>query len=179
MTDDILRVLFAEEQIKQRVSELGEDLTQKFAGTEPLFIGVLKGSFVFMADLIRSVKLKSSIDFMAVSSYGKGTSSSGAVKIVKDLSEDIDGRNVIIVEDILDSGVTLNYLRGYLINRNPASFNIVTLFDKPSRRKAPITAEYVGFEVPDEFIVGYGLDYAENYRNLPFVGILKPEIYSK
>lgn len=178
MIEDIKKVLLTEEQIKQRVSELGEELTRKFSGTEPLFIGVLKGSFVFMADLIRSVNLKSSLDFMAVSSYGKGTSSSGAVNIVKDLSEDIEGQNIIIVEDILDSGVTLNYLRGYLNNRNPSSLTIVTLFDKPSRRKAPIAADLVGFEVPDEFIVGYGLDYAEKYRNLPYIGILKPEIYS-
>jgi hypoxanthine phosphoribosyltransferase len=178
MKDDILNVLFTEEQIKQRVNELGHEITERFAGREPLFVGVLKGSFVFMADLIRSVDLKSSLDFMAVSSYGGGTSSTGAVKIVKDLSEDIGGRDVIIVEDILDSGVTLNYLRSYLENRRPASITIVTLFDKPTRRKAPITADFKGFDVPDEFIVGYGLDYAEKYRNLPYIGVLKPEIYS-
>lgn len=178
MTEDILRVLLTEEQLKTRVAELGRELTEKFAGKEPLFIGVLKGSFVFMADLIRSVDLKSSIDFMAVSSYGGGTSSSGAVKIMKDLGEDIEGRDIVIVEDILDSGVTLNYLRGYLMNRRPSSVTLVTLFDKPARRKAPITADFVGFDVPDEFIVGYGLDYAEKYRNLPFIGVLKPEIYS-
>lgn len=178
MKDDILKVLFTEDQIKQRVIELGREITEKFEGKEPLFVGVLKGSFVFMADLVRSVDLKSSLDFMAVSSYGGGTSSTGAVKIMKDLGEDIGGRDVIIVEDILDSGVTLSYLRSYLENRKPASITIVTLFDKPARRKAPITADFKGFDVPDEFIVGYGLDYAEKYRNLPYIGVLKPEIYS-
>ena len=131
-----------------------------------------------MADLVRCVDLKSSVDFMAVSSYGCGTKSSGAVKIMKDLNEDIAGRHVVIVEDILDSGVTLNYLCGYLQNRKPADITLVTLLDKPARRKAPITADFAGFEVPDEFVVGYGMDYAEKYRNLPYVGILKPEVYS-
>ncbi len=178
MTNDIMKVLLTKEMIEQRVIELGQEITQKFRGTEPLFIGVLKGSYVFMADLMRHVDLKCSMDFMAVSSYGSGTTSSGAVKINKDLNEDISGRHVIIVEDILDSGVTLNYLCGYLQNRKPASITLVTLLDKPSRRKSPIKADFVGFEVPDEFVVGYGLDYAEKYRNLPFVGVLKPEVYS-
>ncbi len=179
MKDDILKVLLTEEQIKARVAELGKELTDKFSGQEPLFIGVLKGSFVFMADLIRCVNLKSSLDFMAVSSYGGGTSSSGAVKIMKDLNEDISGKPIVIVEDILDSGVTLNYLCGYLLNRKPASITLVTLLDKPARRRAPIKADFSGFEVPDEFVVGYGLDYAEKYRNLPYIGVLKPEVYSK
>lgn len=178
MTNDIMKVLLTKEMIEQRVIELGREITQRFEGTEPLFIGVLKGSYVFMADLMRNVDLKCSMDFMAVSSYGSGTTTSGAVKINKDLNEDIAGRHVIIVEDILDSGVTLNYLCGYLQNRKPASITLVTLLDKPSRRKSPIKADFVGFEVPDEFVVGYGLDYAEKYRNLPFVGILKPEVYS-
>lgn len=178
MKNDILKVLLTEEQIDARVRELGAELTEKFREKDPLFIGILKGSFVFMADLVRRVDLKSSVDFMAVSSYGCGTKSSGAVKIMKDLNEDIAGRHVVIVEDILDSGVTLNYLCGYLQNRKPASITLVTLLDKPARRKAPIRADYVGFEVPDEFVVGYGMDYAENYRNLPYVGILKPEVYS-
>ncbi len=178
MKDDILKVLLTEEQIAQRVQELGQEVTERFKGREPLFIGILKGSFVFMADLMRHVNLRSSIDFMAVSSYGAGTSTSGAVKINKDLNEDIEGRDVIIVEDILDSGVTLNYLRGYLTNRKPASITIVTLLDKPSRRKADIVADFSGFSVPDEFVVGYGLDYDEKYRNLPFIGVLKPEVYS-
>ena len=178
MTKDILKILLTEEQLEKRVQELGEELTKKFEGEEPLFIGILKGSFIFMADLIRKVNLKCSMDFMAVSSYGNGTSSSGAVKINKDLNEDITGRHIVIVEDILDSGVTLNYLCGYLQNRKPASITLVTLLDKPARRKAPVKADFIGFEVPDEFVVGYGLDYAEKYRNLPFVGILKPEVYS-
>ena len=178
MKDDILRVLLSQEQIDKRVHELGAQLTEKFQGEEPLFIGILKGSFVFMADLVRCVDLKSSVDFMAVSSYGSGTKSSGAVKIMKDLNEDIAGRHVVIVEDILDSGVTLNYLCGYLQNRKPADITLVTLLDKPARRKAPIKADFAGFEVPDEFVVGYGMDYAEKYRNLPYVGILKPEVYS-
>jgi len=178
MTNDIMKVLLTKETIEERVAQLGREITEKFAGTEPLFIGVLKGSFVFMADLMRNVNLKCSVDFMAVSSYGSGTTTSGAVKINKDLNEDITGRHIIIVEDILDSGVTLTYLCGYLQNRKPASITLVTLLDKPARRKAQIKADYVGFEVPDEFVVGYGLDYAEKYRNLPFVGILKPEVYS-
>jgi len=173
-----MKVLLTKETIEERVAQLGREITEKFAGTEPLFIGVLKGSFVFMADLMRNVNLKCSVDFMAVSSYGSGTTTSGAVKINKDLNEDITGRHIIIVEDILDSGVTLTYLCGYLQNRKPASITLVTLLDKPARRKAQIKADYVGFEVPDEFVVGYGLDYAEKYRNLPFVGILKPEVYS-
>ena len=178
MKNDILKVLLSKDQIDTRVQELGAELTEKYKGEEPLFIGILKGSFVFMADLVRCVDLKSSVDFMAVSSYGNGTKSSGAVKIMKDLNEDIAGRPVVIVEDILDSGVTLNYLCGYLQNRKPASITLVTLLDKPARRKAPIKADFVGFEVPDEFVVGYGMDYAEKYRNLPYVGILKPEVYS-
>lgn len=178
MTNDIMKVLLTKEDIEARVIELGKEITEKFEGTEPLFIGVLKGSYVFMADLMRHVNLKCSMDFMAVSSYGSGTTSSGAVKINKDLNEDITDRHIIIVEDILDSGITLTYLCGYLQNRKPASITLVTLLDKPARRKAPITADFVGFEVPDEFVVGYGLDYDEKYRNLPFVGILKPEVYS-
>ncbi|NLV87055.1 MAG: hypoxanthine phosphoribosyltransferase [Clostridiales bacterium] len=179
MTNDILKVLLTEEQLKERVSELGREISEKFKGQEPLFIGVLKGSFIFMADLVRQVDLKSSVDFMAVSSYGGGTTSSGCVRINKDLNEDITDRHIIVVEDILDSGVTLSYLWGYLMNRKPASITLVTLLDKPARRKANIYADYVGFEVPDEFVVGYGLDYSEKYRNLPYVGILKPEVYSK
>ena len=179
MTNDIMKVLLSKEDIEARVIELGREITEKFEGTEPLFIGVLKGSYVFMADLMRHVDLKCSMDFMAVSSYGSGTTSSGAVKINKDLNEDITGRHIIIVEDILDSGITLTYLCGYLQNRKPASITLVTLLDKPARRKAPITADFVGFEVPDEFVVGYGLDFDEKYRNLPFVGVLKPEIYSE
>ena len=145
----------------------------------PCFVGVLKGCFVFMADLMRHVSIPCSMDFMAVSSYKGGTSSTGAVEIQKDLGQNIEGRHIIIIEDILDSGNTLNYLQSYLMTRKPASITIATLMDKPSRRTAPVYAKYSCFEVPDEFVVGYGLDYDELYRNLPFIGVLKPEIYTK
>ena len=158
--------------------ELGARITADYAGRSPLFVGVLKGSFVFMADLVRSVELDCDIDFMAVSSYGSGTTTTGAVEISKDLSRDIEGRDVVIVEDILDSGVTLSYLKKYLEVRKPASIALCTLLDEPARRHADIVPDYVGFECPNEFIVGYGLDYAEKYRNLPFIGVLKPEIYA-
>ena len=179
MKDDILEILLSEEELRKRVRELGAEITRDYAGKSPFFLGVLKGCFVFMADLTRSVDLPCSMDFMAVSSYGRGTSTTGAVRITKDLSRDIEGKDVIIVEDILDSGVTLSYLKSYLGNRKPASLRIVTLLDKPSRRKTDITPDYCGFTVPDEFVVGYGLDYAESYRNLPYIGILKPEVYSR
>ena len=179
MQKDILRILISEEELKAKVTQLGEQITADYAGKSPVFIGVLKGCFVFMADLLRHVDLYCDLDFMAVSSYGSGTSTTGAVKINKDLSRDIEGRDVIIVEDILDSGVTLSYLRGYLQRRNPASIKIVTLMDKPARRRADIRADYFGFNVPDEFVVGYGLDYDERYRNLPYIGVLKPEVYSE
>lgn len=175
--DDIKEVLIPEEKIRERVRELGAQITKDYAGKTPFFVGVLRGCFVFMADLVRNVDLYCTMDFMAVSSYGNGTSSTGAVKITRDLTEDIEGKDVIIVEDILDSGVTLNYLKSYLENRKPASIRIVTLLDKPERRTKAIHADYAGFSVPNEFVVGYGLDYAETYRNLPYIGILKPEIY--
>ena len=179
MRDDLESILLSEEQIAARIKELGEQLTRDYQDKDPVFVGVLKGCFVFMADLIRSVDIKCTMDFMAVSSYGSGTTTTGAVKINKDLSQDIAGRHVIIVEDILDSGVTLSYLTKYLSGREPASIRIVTLLDKPARRRADIKADYAGFEVPDAFVVGYGLDYDEAYRNLPFIGILKPEVYTK
>lgn len=177
MDQDILEVLISENQLRAKVTELGQRITEDYVGKTPFFLGVLKGCYVFMADLVRSVGLQTTMDFMAVSSYGAGTTSTGAVKITKDLSQDIEGRDVIIVEDILDSGVTLSYLKNYLANRKPASVKIVTLLDKPSRRKADIAADYCGFSVPDAFVVGYGLDYAEHYRNLPYIGVLKPEVY--
>ena len=177
MRDDIASVLLSAEEIQARTAELGAQISKDFDGREPLFVGVLKGCFIFMADLMRYVDIQCSMDFMAVSSYS-GTSSTGAVKINKDLSEDIEGRHLIIVEDILDSGVTLSYLKNYLMVRKPASISIVTLMDKPARRKADVYADYSCFEVPDAFVVGYGLDYNERYRNLPYIGVLKPEIYS-
>ena len=177
MRNDIERVLLSEEEIQAKVREIGAKITEDFRGKDPLFVGVLKGCFIFMADLIRNVDLHCTMDFMAVSSYS-GTSSTGAVKITKDLNQDIEGRHVIIVEDILDSGVTLSYLKQYLNVRKPASISIVTLLDKPARRKADVYADYYCFEVPDAFVVGYGLDFNEVYRNLPYIGVLKPEMYS-
>ena len=177
MQGDIEKVLISQDEIERHVAEVGRKISEDFAGKDPIFVGVLKGCFIFMADLMRRVDIHCSMDFMAVSSYS-GTSSTGAVKINKDLSEDIEGRHVIIVEDILDSGVTLSYLKKYLEVRKPASMSIVTLMDKPSRRKADVYADYSCFEVPDAFVVGYELDYNEKYRNLPYIGVLKPEIYS-
>ena len=177
MNQDIERVLISEEELHKKVAEIGKKITEDYKGKEPVFVGVLKGCFIFMADLLREVDLNCSMDFMAVSSYS-GTNSTGAVKINKDLSSDICGKDVIIVEDILDSGVTLNYLKKYLEGRNPASVAIVTLMDKPARRKADVYADYSCFEVPDEFVVGYGLDYEQKYRNIPFIGVLKREVYS-
>ena len=177
MRRDIERILISEEEIQKKVAEMGKKISEEFRDKDPLFVGVLKGCFIFMADLMRYVDIRCSMDFMAVSSYS-GTSSTGAVKINKDLSEDIEGRHVIIVEDILDSGVTLSYLKQYLMVRKPASISIATLMDKPARRKADVYADYSCFEIPDAFVVGYGLDYNERYRNLPYIGVLKPEIYS-
>jgi len=177
MRNDIDHILYSEEELQAKVKELGAIIDRDYAGTQPFLIGVLKGCFVFMADLSRAITLPCDLDFMAVSSYGNGTSSTGAVSITKDLSRDIEGRDVIIVEDILDSGVTLSYLKSYLMNRKPKSIKICTLLDKPARRRADIKADYTGFVCPDDFVVGYGLDYAEKYRNLPFVGVLKAEIY--
>ena len=177
MTNDIARVLISEEEIEAEVARVGRQITEDFRDKNPIFVGVLKGCFIFMADLMRHVDIKCTMDFMAVSSYS-GTSSTGAVKINKDLGQDIEGRHVIIVEDILDSGVTLSYLKHYLLGRKPASITIATLLDKPARRKSDIVADYSCFEVPDAFVVGYGLDYNEHYRNLPYIGVLKPEVYS-
>lgn len=178
MMEDIERILLTGEQIRTRIRELGAEIAGEYRDKNPMFVGVLKGCFVFMADLIRSVDVRCTLDFMAVSSYGSGTVSTGAVKINKDLSQDIAGRHVIVVEDILDSGITLSYLTKYLSGRDPASIKIVTLLDKPARRRADIRADYVGFEIEDAFVVGYGLDYNETYRNLPYIGILRPKVYS-
>jgi len=178
MHPDIKEILFSEEELQKRVRALGEEISRDYAGKEIVCIGVLKGCFVFMADIVRVMDVKCDIDFMAVSSYGSGTVTTGAVKIGKDISANIEGRDVLLIEDILDSGVTLSYLREFLMQRKPKSIKICTLFDKPARRKADIKADYVGLICPDEFIVGYGLDYDEKYRNLPYIGVLKPEIYA-
>lgn len=177
MIDAIEKVLISEEELEAAVGRIGRQISVDYKDRDPIFIGVLKGCFMFMADLMRHVDIPCSMDFMAVSSY-KGTTSTGAVKINKDVSENIEGRHIILVEDILDSGVTLNYLKNYLMVSRPASIAVATLMDKPARRKADIYANYSCFEVPDAFVVGYGLDYNERYRNLPYIGILKPEIYS-
>ena len=178
MNQDILKVLYSEEQIKARVAEIGDALFEKFKERNPLFLGVLKGSFVFMSDIVRACQIKSDIEFIAVSSYQNGTTSSGVVQITHDLQQDITGREIIVIEDILDSGNTLYFLKNYFLTKGAKSVTIVTLLDKPARRTKPITADYAGFEVPDEFVVGYGLDYAQQYRNLPYIGVLKPEVYS-
>ena len=171
--EDILKVLVTEEELQKRVGELGEALYEKFEGKNPLFLGVLKGSFIFMADLIRATQLKSDLEFMSVSSYANATESSGRVHVNYDLQQDITGRHLIIVEDILDSGNTLYYLMDVLRARKPASIKICTLLDKPDRRTKPITANYTGFTIPDAFVVGYGLDYAQKYRNLPYIGVVE------
>ena len=179
LEQDVERVLFSEEELERRVAELGAQIDADYAGKEPMLISVLRGSFIFMADLMRHITLPCKVDFMAVSSYGAGTSSSGQVKIVKDLSEDIEGRDIIVVEDILDSGNTLSYLLQILKARHPASIRLCTLLDKPSRRVKPVEVQYCGFSIPDYFVVGYGLDYDERYRNFPYIGVLKPCVYEK
>lgn len=180
MLDDIKQVLFSEEQMHAMIQRMGAQITEDYAGKNLLMVSILKGSVIVMADLMREVKIPAEIDFMAVSSYGGDTKTSGTVKIIKDLDRDIAGYDLLIVEDILDSGKTLSYLKEILSARNPMSIKICTLFDKPERREVKdIHADYVGDVVPDEFIVGYGLDYDQKYRNLPFVGILKESVYSK
>lgn len=175
MNNDIKKVLFSEEDLNKMVLELGAKISEDYKDRNLLMVSVLKGSVVFMSDLMRAVSIPCEIDFMAVSSYGNKTKSSGTVRIIKDLDRDISGYDVLLVEDILDSGKTLSYLIELLYARNPASIRICTLFDKPERREVDIFADYKGSSVPDEFIVGYGLDYAEKYRNLPFIGVLKDD----
>ncbi len=179
MDQDILKVLLSEEEIKARVQELGDQLYDRFKDKNPMFVGVLNGCFIFMADLVRAAQLKSEVEFIGLSSYKNATKSSGVVQITRDLQRDISGRDIIIVEDILDSGNTLAFLKNYLMTKGAASITIATLLDKPARREKPITADYAGFVVPDEFVVGYGLDYCQQYRNMPYIGVLKPEVYSK
>ncbi|MDO4183542.1 MAG: hypoxanthine phosphoribosyltransferase [Coriobacteriia bacterium] len=183
MHPDVSEILYSEEEIAQRVSEMGKALTEEYseiAGDQGvLVISVLRGAAIFMADLVRQMDMRVEMDFMAISSYGNGAKSSGVVRVLKDLTTDIKGKHVIIAEDILDSGLTLKYLLKMLNTRQPASLAVVTLLRKKTRMQAEIECKQIGFECPDEFIVGYGLDYAEQYRNLPYIGILKPEIYYK
>lgn len=178
MINDVESVLLSAEELSKRVAEIGAEITADYAGKEILMIGVLRGAVLFMADLARAIQVPVAIDFMAVSSYGAGTSSSGVVRILKDLDEDVAGKHVLVVEDIIDSGLTLNYLLDNLKSRKPASIKLCTLLNKPERRKVNVEIDYNGFDVPDYFVIGYGLDYREKYRNLPFIGILKPEVYS-
>jgi hypoxanthine phosphoribosyltransferase len=175
--DDVEEILLTEEQIQGRVAELGRQLAADYEGRFPVLVSVLKGSIVFLADLVRSTPVPLSIDLMELSSYGASTESSGQVRILKDLSGPIEGRDVIVVEDIIDTGLTLNYLLKYLHDRGPASVRICCLLDKPARRLADIEIDYRGFTIADRFVIGYGLDYDERYRNLPYVGVLRPSVY--
>lgn len=178
LEEAIERILLDKETIQARIRELGAEIAEAYRGQDLLLISVLKGSIVFMADLIRAIDLPHEIDFMATSSYGAGTQSTGVVRILKDLNKSITGRNVLIVEDIIDSGHTLDYLVRILQERQPASLRIVTLLDKPERREVAIHVDWTGFSIPNDFVVGYGLDYNEIYRNLPYIGVLKPNVYS-
>jgi len=180
VVEDIREILLSEEQIKARIAELGKELSQEYAGKNPVVVGVLKGVVVFYADMIRAMNVPCQLDFMWISSY-KGTTSTGTMQVRQDISADIEGRHVLILEDIFDTGNSLDFTVKHLQQRNPASLKICTLLDKPERRNPAVTlqADWVGFTIPNEFVVGYGLDYDEQYRNLPFVGILKPETYSR
>lgn len=177
MLNDIQEVLYSEETIAAMVKRVGAEITRDYADKNLLLVSVLKGSVAFMADLMRAIEIPARIDFMSVSSYGSGTKTSGVVKIIKDLDINLKGYDIVIVEDILDSGKTLHYITKMLSDRGTASIRIATLLDKPERRVAPLTPDYSGFVIPDKFVVGYGLDYDERYRNLPYIGVLKPEVY--
>lgn len=179
MEQDILKVLYSEEQLRERVLEMGAELFEEYKDKRPMFVGVLNGCFIFMADLVRATGLMSEVEFISVSSYQGGTKSTGVVQITRDLQKDITDRDIIVVEDILDSGNTLYFLKNYMMTKGARTIKIVTLLDKPSRREKPIVADLAGFEVPNEFVVGYGLDYDQEYRNLPYIGVLKPEVYTK
>ncbi|MCL2529143.1 MAG: hypoxanthine phosphoribosyltransferase [Coriobacteriia bacterium] len=174
---EICKVIFNEEQIQEAVARIGEQITRDYAGQKVLLVTVLKGAFIFMADLVRAIKGHVEIDFMAVSSYGSGAKSSGVVRIIKDLNVSVEGRHIIIVEDILDSGLTLKYLLKNLKSRGPLSIEVATLLFKEGKQQTNVHCKYVGLICPDEFVVGYGLDYEENYRNLSYIGVLDPEAY--
>ncbi len=179
MNKDIERVLFDEDALKSAAKKIGEQITKDYEGKVPLLVGILKGSVVFMADIMREINLPCDIDFMVAKSYGNAAVSSGNVKIIKDLDTDITDRDIIIIEDILDSARTLYSVRNYLMQKNPASIKICTLLDKKVERAFDLKADYKCFDIENEFVVGYGLDYAENYRNLPYIGVLKREVYEK
>lgn len=179
MHNDVQEILFTEERVDEKIRQMGAEISRDYEGKDLLVIGILKGATMFMSELVKRIDYPVEFDFMAVSSYGKSSESSGVVRIIKDLDKSIEGRHVLIVEDIIDTGLTLSYLKSLLEGREAASVKVVALLDKPERRKVDIKADYLGFSVPDHFIVGYGLDYAEKYRNLPYVGVLKPEVYQK
>lgn len=179
MHKDLEKILVTKEQIAARVKEIGEQITRDFEGESVLMVGILRGAVVFFSELVKNVDLDVRFDFMVVSSYGASSVTSGEVRIIKDISQPIEGMNVLIIEDIIDTGHTLKNLKKLLLTRNPKSLKIVSLLDKPSRRQVEMEGDYIGFEVPNEFVVGYGLDYGEKYRNLPEIGVLKPEIYTK
>ena len=180
MRDDVAKILISEQEIQARVRELGQQINAAYGdGDRLLLVCVLKGAFMFLADLVRHLEVRHEVDFMEISSYGAGTVSSGVVRILLDLEQNVEGRHVLIVEDIIDSGRTLDYITRNLQTRRPASVRVCTLLSKPSRREIDVPLAFVGFEIPDEFVLGYGLDYAEEYRNLPFIGVLKEEIYQR
>ena len=177
--DDVEQILIGGEELAERIRQLGQQITEDYEGKDLIVVGILKGASLFMSDLIRKIEGKISIDFMVVSSYGNASETSGVVRIIKDLDMDITDKHILLVEDIIDTGLTLAYLKEYLCNRKAASVRICTLLDKPCRRSKPVDVEYIGFEVPDEFIIGYGIDYAEKYRNLPYIASLKRSVYEK
>ena len=181
MTQDIKEVLLTQEQIQDKVKELAKQLNEDYAGKDPIFVGVLKGVVMFFADMVRHIETPCQIDFMWISSYGSGATSTGKMDVKRDVSTDLKGRHVVILEDIFDTGNSLDFTYQHLLSKEPASLKICTLLDKPERRNPAVTLkpDYVGFVIPNEFVVGYGLDYDEHYRNLPYVGILKPEVYTK
>ncbi|SHJ79927.1 hypoxanthine phosphoribosyltransferase [Hathewaya proteolytica DSM 3090] len=177
MMNDIEKVLYTEEQLREKAREIGRRVSEDYKGEELVVVGILKGSIMFMADVLKEITIPCVMDFMAVSSYGNSSTSSGVVRILKDLDQQIEGKHVLIVEDIIDSGTTLKYLVKYFANKNTKSVEIACLLNKPERRKVELDIKYLGYQVPDYFLVGYGLDFAEKYRNLPYIGILKPEVY--
>jgi hypoxanthine phosphoribosyltransferase len=179
MLDKVEKILIDEEMLMNRVKEMGRQITEDYRDKDLIIIAILKGAVLFTSDLIKEIKLPLAMDFMAVSSYGSSTKSSGVVRILKDLDEEIEGKDVLIVEDIVDTGLTLHYLVENLLTRKPNSLKICCCLDKPSRRTAPVKVDYIGFSIPDEFVIGYGLDFDEKYRNLPFIGVLSKEAYQK
>jgi hypoxanthine phosphoribosyltransferase len=179
MQDDVAEILLDAETIAERVRQLGSELARDYAGRDPVFVSILKGALPFLADLMRATPIPLALDFLEVSSYGNSTESSGVVRVLKDLANPIEGRHVLVVEDIIDTGLTLNYVMEHLRAQRPASIRLCALLDKPARRIVPLQIDYRGFEIPDKFVIGYGLDYAERYRNLPFIGVLRPEVYRR